>query len=1398
MPSERRQFRLLYRDFLRRIVDLEVLSFHGEVERLLGQFAAMLAAFSFTYVIFAGPKYLLGKVPAAQLRVAVSSDCEFLVGVTMAVAGLFAVLAWNTILPDRRDATILGLLPVRTRTVFLAKVAAVASALGVAVGAMNLFTGLTFPFLALPGAGGWFAALRSLAGYWIAMTAAGAFVCCSMLALQGVAAQLLPYRLFLRASSFLQLAAFFGVLAALFLEPPGTPSWLPSSWFFALQQQLGGAVAFHPLAGRAAWSLLGVCGLAAVSFALTYARSLRKIVEQPDILPAARRRRPRLTYALLPRPLDRAIVLFTARTIARSRQHRLILAAYAGIGLAIAFAYARDLLYGTSDPLAQSMARHWNQLNAPLLIAGVVLLCFAVAGARAIFSLPVALRANWVFQLTAIHSPATYFAAVRKALFAVAVLPIWIASAAGYFLVWPGRFAAQHMLVLTITALLLVHRALYQFRKIPFACSYLPGKSNLHVRIGVYGLGLVAIAGFGMQIEFAAMPHPVGFAVFCTVCLVVALWHWRRWREFVHSPYNWIEFEDLPDAGIHALDLHNPPSGPRTGPPPAGEAGVSIRPRSVLGLEGAVEPPVPVGVRVRMEQAFSDFRAGLRIFQHSPGFSAAAVALLAVGIGGNTAVYSLIHSVLDKPAPGVRAERLVDIVLTVPNDPNPRLFAFSTFTDFLSNSGLLESIAASDFERFALTTADSTYELRGLAVTRNYFDTLGVPIVRGRGFTDAEARGAGGLTAVIAWHVWQNQFQSASDIAGRQVLLNGAPVTIVGVAARRFRGTRFAPNFEIAVPFMAYARSRGRTVQQLAASGVEAIGRLAPGVSLQQAQGTFNVISARIVAEYPEFARHRIVVAPYSATSFGPWQSGQARMFMALLTGVALLTLLVVCANVANLMLGRSAARQRELAVRQSLGAPRGRIVMLLVSEGLALSLVAAAAAWGFAWWVSRAIPAWIPPLESGARIEPNFAPDWRVGIYALALAVCGALAFTLAPSLRSRRQDLLPLLKAGEISVVPGRSRMANVLVVVQIALCVLLLGGAGLAVRSTALINAADLGYPKNHRLALRLNTLAAGSLESRQALIDDLRKRIAAVPQVLAVSYGSAVPPDPFGQFLTLQGQTPLHGMVAGPRYLDALGVQVQGRDFSEADLDRDVAILTLRAAAESFGGPSVLGRTIDLFGRTYEVIGVAPNAAYSGLREQGGDQFVFVSRAPATRNEVRYFNIRYAGPLASVAVPIRGIIRDASISQRVVGSLQTMDSFMLQYTAPALVISSLLGVFSAGSLIVAGIGLYAVIAFHTARRTREFGIRLALGATPRHVLRTVFQEGLLLAAIGSAAGLLLSAVTNRLLSSLLFGVSPIDPLTWGGVIALLAAVSLTACYVPARRAGNIQPLEALRQD
>jgi hypothetical protein len=364
MPDERRQFRILYRDFLFRIVDLDLLSPSGEIQNLLVQLAALLAAFNFVVAVLYVPRYATSILPSEQLLMAAWGDQEFLIATTIAIAGLFAVLSWNALFPDRRDSFVLGPLPVRTGIIFAAKIAALATALGISVAAINIFTGLFYPFLVTPPQG---SALRSFSAYWVTMTAAGLLVFCALLAVQGLAALLLRYRLFLRLSSFLQLAAFFLILGVYFLTPalatlPGLTAsanrhllaWLPSFWFLALFQELNGTthLVFGPLAERAVWSLFAAISIAGATYPLAYYRNFRRIIEQPDIAPTDRSRRATrigrfIAARYFSRSLESAIFLFMVRTIAHSRQHRLLLAAYGGAGLAIALAYAKSLWYAT-------------------------------------------------------------------------------------------------------------------------------------------------------------------------------------------------------------------------------------------------------------------------------------------------------------------------------------------------------------------------------------------------------------------------------------------------------------------------------------------------------------------------------------------------------------------------------------------------------------------------------------------------------------------------------------------------------------------------------------------------------------------------------------------------------------------------------------------------------------------------------------------------------------------------------------------------------------------------------------------------------------------------------------------------------------------------------------------
>jgi hypothetical protein len=567
VPDERRQFHILYRDFLFRILDLELLASRGEAQRLLAQFAALLAAFSLTFAIYFVPRYGLSTLPFAEIGRLGWVDQDLLIATTMAIAGMFTVLAWNNVLPDRRDCLILGLLPVRTRTVFLAKVAALGTALGVAVTALNVFTGLAYPFAIAPPGGGTVGVLRAFGAFWATMFAAALLVCCALLAIQGIAANLLSYRLFLKLSSVLQLAAFFGILGVYFLKPPFTAGigWLPSFWFLGLFQRLNGSRDFDVLADQALRSLCIVCPLAIAVFSLAFGSYNRRIVEQPDIAPADRSRPALRLVAFLatrlqPGSVERAILLFTARTMARSRHHRLLLAAYGGIGLAVALAYGRELLYGSSSFERLWYNPRWNQPNAPLLAGSLVLVFFAVIGARAVFSQPIALKANWIFRITAVRSSAEYFAAARQSLFALVVAPILFAWAVLFLAIWPADPALRHVAILVVAGILMVQLSLHGFRKIPFACSYLPGKANMHVKLGLVGIGFLFITTQAVELEFQALGNTEAYVVLLAVLLVWAAWAYRR---NVSSPEAEILFDEVAPSDIEALNLGD--RGPRGG-----------------------------------------------------------------------------------------------------------------------------------------------------------------------------------------------------------------------------------------------------------------------------------------------------------------------------------------------------------------------------------------------------------------------------------------------------------------------------------------------------------------------------------------------------------------------------------------------------------------------------------------------------------------------------------------------------------------------------------------------------------------------------------------------------------------------------------------------------------------
>jgi hypothetical protein len=482
-PSHQRisQFRVLYRVFWVRVVDPEVLSPDGDAQRLLGHIAVMLAGIS---VLFTAPLVLVGGgLPQSDLWTVE----HLFIATTMTVVGLLSALSWESACPDRRDLLILGPLPVTVRTVFLAKLSALGGVLSFSILSLNCFIGLVWPlFFSSPGSGV-LGDIRAFGAYWLTVTAASAFIFCCVLCLQGAAALLLPWQLFLRFSSLLQVCAFTLLLGCYLLEPSlesipaltapanqGLLRHLPSYWFLGLFQQLNGSMqpAFPALATRAWMGLIVATTLALVLLSSAWFWRLRRAVEQPDILPG------RSGVMVLPRLsglVETAVVQFALRSLLRSRQHRLLYVFYLCLGLSLSL-FSTDMAQTRLEPVAQS-----GQLPGPYLAASLMVLCVAILGLRLVVAIPVALRANWIFQLTQIHAPGLYLKAVRQTLLGLSVVPAWLLISLVMLWQFPMRTTFIHLLALWIVGLILIDIALPSLHKLPFACSYLPGKGKLHL-----------------------------------------------------------------------------------------------------------------------------------------------------------------------------------------------------------------------------------------------------------------------------------------------------------------------------------------------------------------------------------------------------------------------------------------------------------------------------------------------------------------------------------------------------------------------------------------------------------------------------------------------------------------------------------------------------------------------------------------------------------------------------------------------------------------------------------------------------------------------------------------------------------------------------------------------------
>jgi predicted permease len=801
-----------------------------------------------------------------------------------------------------------------------------------------------------------------------------------------------------------------------------------------------------------------------------------------------------------------------------------------------------------------------------------------------------------------------------------------------------------------------------------------------------------------------------------------------------------------------------------------------------------------------LEDLAQDARYALRSLRKHPGFTFVAVLTLALGIGANTAIFSVINAVLLKPLPYENADRLVLLTETV--SERPIGVSYPNFVDWRNQSTAFENIAAVRHrESFNLTGAGESERLQGRLVSANFLSTLGVNPIAGRGFVGEDDR-PGATPAVILSHaLWQRRFGGHPKIVGSQLTLNRESFTVIGVLPAEFQ---YGVDADLTVPIGLQAEryaARGRD------PGIEAIARIKSGVSAEAASAELNTIAARLEQQYPESNTGRRV----RLDSLREAIVGDIRPTLFTLLGAVGLVLLIACANVANLLLARSTRRQKEIAIRTALGAGRRRIVRQLFTESLLLAIAAGIAGFILAIIGTSLMSSYLP--EGIPRIR-EITIDAPVLIFTLAASILTGVLFGLAPALQTSNPTLTETLKEGERNSSPGHNRTGKILVVAEVALTLMLLVGAGLLVKSFWRLMQVDPGFNPENLLAMQIAVNARPDEGPRVAsFLDQLQQRIKQVPGVQSVAISNGLPFEGANQpAFVIEGQAPPepgkepNGIlyIVSPDYLETLQITVlRGRSFSAQDTPTTtpVALIDEVFARQYFPNQDPLGKRLR-HTETREIVGIVRHVEHTNLEGQSasrGEVYtpfnqISVERLPRFVRRVNLLLRTTVDPL-SLAQPVRNQI-SALDKDQAVFNVRTMEQALSRSVAARRFSMILLSVFATLALILAAVGIYGVISYSVAQRTREVGIRMALGAQTTDVLKLVVRDGLKLVVIGVLVGLVGAFMLSRLLTTLLFGVTPTDSVTYVTVALGLVAVALAACYIPARRAAKVDPLVALR--
>ncbi|MCC7003712.1 MAG: ABC transporter permease [Gemmatimonadaceae bacterium] len=805
-----------------------------------------------------------------------------------------------------------------------------------------------------------------------------------------------------------------------------------------------------------------------------------------------------------------------------------------------------------------------------------------------------------------------------------------------------------------------------------------------------------------------------------------------------------------------------------------------------------------------------DLRFAWRMLVKNPFFTAMVVLTLALGIGLNTAVFSVVEGLLLRPTPGVRDDAsLVQLYRSYPG----MLYGSNSVPHYLRlqerTTDVFEGVADFSFTSLNITVDERPMTVFAQMVSPNYFTLLGVTAARGRLFTPDETAHGAHPIAVLSDGAWRSLFAADPAVVGKTIPVNGQPYTIVGVVPREFRGTVQLVEPVLWVPLAQLEQVRpgvGPAIWESGNNYTDVIARLKPGVSVAQVESRMQALMSELIAELPDtYKESSITVVRKAEVGIHPTMRGaQVGMSMAVLAVVAIL-LVIACVNVANLFLARARDRAREMAIRLALGARRSALLRQLLVESLVFSLVSGAVGLLVATWTISVVNRISLPVSIPIRPELSLSPT--VLAFALLASVLTGVVFGLAPALQATRPALIPALK-GEAPAGGGRSRMSKGLVIAQMSLSIVLLVSAGLFLNNLRNATALDKGFVGDHLLLAELDPSLNGYSRGRtEEFYRNLMDRLTTDPQVRSAAIVSDAPLglSTSDRGVDVPGYVPAEGesmsilyVSTTPGYFATMGIPLtKGRDFTARDDTASVPVLVVneRFVERFWPGQDALGKTVRTRGRDHTIIGVVPTGKYRRLGEEP-TAYMYFAQAQAFQSSMSLVVRTAVDPEAVIPLLRRETqTLDANLP---VSSIRTMDGHLGIALMPARLTGMALALFGVLGLLLASVGMYGVMSYSVSQRTREIGIRMAIGAAASDVIALVMRQGLTLVLVGTVIGLLAALGAAKLLAGVLYGGNSIDPMTFTLVPVLLIAVAAVATFAPARRAATVDPAITLRSD